>query len=348
MRAAVLGYLVTPAVLSYVNGGFTQSRFSQANLSDFGLGAGIRSFMPAQTYNGWFLGGGLEAMVPGFPGWVARSEYRFADYGSRTVPVLPGDPSGTFDRVHPYVQTIRTDLIYKFNWGKGPVAAYAALPTPVAYNWTGFYLGGGFGYGMFNLDSSITQNGNLVSANQTLGGRGWFGTALAGFDYQFSDRIVAGAFADWDFSNIKGHWSDPYWEEGGSIKQQWAWAVGARLGYLITPAALSYVNGGFTQAHFSQVNFFDFGILSRPEPDTLPAQTYSGWFLGGGLEVRLPNFPGWSVKTEYRFADYRAKDVPILNQPSAAFDQIHPYVQTIRTDLVYKFDWGKQPVVAKY
>ena len=30
-----------------------------------------------------------------------------------------------------------------------------------------------------------------------------------------------------------------------------AWAAGARLGYLVAPNVLSYVNGGYTGAHWS-------------------------------------------------------------------------------------------------
>src|SRR5262249_40516966 len=151
---------------------------------------------------------------------------------------VAGSPTATA-RIHPYVQTVRAELAYKFGLPRGALGsgamAYAAAPAaPVAYNWTGFYIGAGGGYGMFNLDSSLTSDGVLRSDNQTLGGRGWFGTVNGGFDYQFSGPFVAGVFVDGDFSDIHGNWSDPYWEEGGPIKQKWAWFAGARAGYLLT------------------------------------------------------------------------------------------------------------------
>jgi outer membrane immunogenic protein len=158
-----------------------------------------------------------------------------------------------------------------------------------------------------------------------------------GFDYQFNGPFVAGVFADWDFSDIHGNWHDPYWEEGGPIKQNWAWFAGARAGYLITPDVLAYLSGGFTQSRFSDVHFFNFGIASQPVADMMLATTYNGWFIGGGAEAMIPWFPGLSLKSEYRFADYGSKDVPILNQPSVASVNIHPFVQTIRTALVYRF-----------
>jgi outer membrane immunogenic protein len=344
---ARVGYLVNPALLSYVGGGFARARFSGVTLTDFGLGTTGFDTTQAQIYNGWFLSSGVEAMLPGLPGWSVKTEYRFADYGNKDVPIFEPSPprvGGGVLHIHPYVQTVRAELAYKFGWGRealgGAHMAYAAVPAaPAIYNWTGFYIGAGGGYGMFNLDSSITAlNGSPLSKDQTLGGRGWFGTVGGGFDYQFSGPFVAGVFGDYDFSNIKGDWHDPYWEEGGPIKQRWAWFAGVRAGYLVMPDVLGYLSGGFTQSRFSDVHFFDFGISSRPEPDTLPATTYNGWFIGGGAEAMIPWFPGLSVKSEYRFADYQSKDVPILVPAPAAFVHIHPYVQTIRTALVYRFN----------
>lgn len=339
---ARIGYLLNPAVLPYFSGGFTQARFSGEALTVFGLGGAGRFTMQAQTYSGWFVGSGIEAMLPGLPGWSVKTEYRFSDYGSKDIPIVDTTNAlpGIAVTVHPHVQTVRAELAYKFGWSRGApgTAAMASAAVPAPHNWTGFYVDAGGGFGMFNADSSITRNGTVVSNNETIGGRGWFGTVGGGFDYQFAGQFVAGVLADWDISDIKGNWSDPFWEEGGPIKQKWAWSVGGRLGYLITPDLLAYLSGGFTQARFSDVHFFDFGIRSRPKADMLAAQTYSGWFIGAGAELVVPWFPGLSVRSEYRFADYGAKNVPILNQASVAFDHLHPIVQTVRTALVYRFN----------
>jgi outer membrane immunogenic protein len=337
-----IGYLVNPAVLSYVGAGYTEARFSGTTLTDFGLGRTAFDTMRAQTYSGWFLASGIEAMLPGLPGWSVKTEYRFADYDSKDLRIFypNGTPSAAVANIRPYVQTVRAGVAYKFGWGRGdPASAMAYAPAaPAVYNWTGFYVGAGGGYGMFNYASSITENGTLVSNNQTLGGRGWFGTVGGGYDYQFGSRFVAGVFADWDGANIKGNWHDPYWEKGGPLKLTSAWYVGGRAGFLIAPDLLGYVGGGFTQGRFSGVNFFEFGFPSRPRLDAMAAQTFNGWFVSAGAEARLSWFPGLSVKSEYRFADYGSNDVPILNQPSAAFVHAHPYVQTVRTALVYRFN----------
>jgi outer membrane immunogenic protein len=349
---ARLGYLVAPTVLSYFNAGFTQARFSES-LQGYPDGNSQPGHsLTSQTYNGWFIGSGVEAMV--FPGWFVRSEYRFADYGAETIPLVAIAPccsNGNAEKIHPYVQTVRTDLIYRFNWSDpmrtGLAASAAALPVkapprPSAIaapvNWTGFYIGGGIGYGMFNLETEILETIGRQSLKETSGGRGWLGTMGVGYDHQFTDRIVAGVFADFDLSDIRGHLVSGYWESSGPIKQSWAWAAGGRLGYLVVPNVLSYVDAGFTQAHFTQTSLFYPSIPPCCFLGTVAAQTYNGWFIGGGAEAMVPWFPGLSVKSEYRFADYQSETIPIVeNIPLRAFAKIHPFVQTVRSALVYRF-----------
>jgi hypothetical protein len=40
-------------------------------------------------------------------------------------------------------------------------------------------------------------------------------------------------------------------------QSDWSWAVGDRLGYVALPGLLTYVNGGWTEANFTQTNFLD-------------------------------------------------------------------------------------------
>ena len=227
-----------------------------------------------------------------------------------------------------------------------PVYKAAPPPAPV-YSWTGFYVGAGFGYGMYNADHvTVDEVTGATTLNATAGGRGYFGTVLVGGDYQFSDRIVAGVFADYDFSRIKGDYQTSAFALVGEMKQTSAWAVGGRIGWLATPQILTYVNGGYTQARFSSVDLAS--IFGGPAvAATFAAQTYTGYFIGGGVEYMFA--PGWFAKTEYRYADYRSRDLEIFDIGGATgfSERIHPYVQTIRSELVYKFNFGG-PVVAKY
>ena len=204
-------------------------------------------------------------------------------------------------------------------------------------------MGAGLGYGMFNVDNEgVTPAGQVNSTHQTAGGKGWFGTVVGGYDYQFSDRVVAGVFADADFPDIKGRLADTYEEGTAPLKQQSAWGAGGRIGLLVNPTTLTYVNGGFTQAHFTGGSFANFNGASTAL--SLGSQTFDGWFLGGGIEAML--FPGWFIKTEYRFADYETRDIPFYGTVCACdvnHERSHPFVQTVRTELVYRFNWGNGP-----
>ena len=125
-----------------------------------------------------------------------------------------------------------------------------------------------------------------------------------------------------------------------------------RLGYLVAPNVLSYVNGGYSYAEFSGSNLNDIGLGNSPTSTN--KFNRNGWFVGGGVENSLNIFgvaaPGWFMKTEYRVAEYERRDVQIFGPTGAPFGtsiSTKPIVQTVSTSLVYRFNWGG-PVVAKY
>jgi outer membrane immunogenic protein len=210
-----------------------------------------------------------------------------------------------------------------------------APPVVTAYNWTGCYVGAGGGYGMYNQDISADTAGLLNGTGTgtvTLGGRGWFGTGQVGCDYQVMPSIVIGAFGDYDFGSIKGDLGNT------DEKLSSSWHVGGRVGWVALPNLLAFVSGGYTQARFDQIDITSGGLA----PAFIPATTYKGWFLGSGYEYGVGFMPGLFWKTEYRFADYQAQTVPVVDPTDGdtigTFDS-HKYVQTIRSELVYRFNW---------
>jgi outer membrane immunogenic protein len=224
-----------------------------------------------------------------------------------------------------------------------PVAPPVKAPpvAPIGYNWTGCYVDGGGGYGLFNQDSFTTDDGGGSTSKVTNGGRGWFGTVGGGCDVQFG-RWVVGAFGNYDFADLKGDVAVPGLNLVGREKQDSAWAVGGRLGYTLTPTILTYVNGGYTQARFSGIDLFS-QSSGAPADQNIGAHTYSGWFLGSGFEYNLGFMPGLFWKTEYRFAQYNRDTLPILDNggaPTANSLASDKTIQTIRSELVWRFNWS--------
>src|SRR5215510_8391234 len=165
---------------------------------------------------------------------------------------------------------------------KAPVAA------PV-YSWTGCYLGAGGGYGMFDQEVGFVANGKPLGASTDVGGRGWFGTVQVGCDYQITSNIVIGAFADYDFSGIKGTWHTAvsFSDLVGDEKLKSSWAVGGRIGWIAFQPLLVYVSAGFTEARFNSINLVE-ALSGVPIQFSIGSHTYTGWFIGSGYEYALP------------------------------------------------------------
>ncbi|HEY6256376.1 MAG TPA: hypothetical protein VIY51_11355 [Xanthobacteraceae bacterium] len=113
-------------VLSYVNGGWTETRFDQINPVGVGSGIPTGNAFPQHTYQGWFLGSGFEYAFNWLPiqGLFLRSEYRYASYKQddliefNIATGLPAGNAGTGNVLHSkkQVQTITTSLVWRFNW----------------------------------------------------------------------------------------------------------------------------------------------------------------------------------------------------------------------------------------
>jgi len=238
---------------------------------------------------------------------------------------------------------------------------YTKAPPPVAApSWTGFYIFGGGGGGLWSADSNVVTFPGLgaLTRDQTLGGSGWYGTVGAGYDWQFNSSWVAGVFGDGQFGSIRGSISDPAFIFEGQEKLRTSWAAGVRVGYLVAPNVLSYVNGGYSGSEWSGASFTSLAAGGSPVGFTTPSFNRDGWFIGGGVENNLDifgiNIPGLFMKTEYRAAYYNRVTLTETFAPGSGFTGLtgdavtfKPLVQTISTSLVYRFNWGG-PVVPKY
>lgn len=121
----------------------------------------------------------------------------------------------------------------------------------------------------------------------------------------------------------------------------------------MAPSVLAYLDGGYTQAHDNQVNLTNiFNVPPAPNCCFMQATTYNGWFLGGGTEYHLEWLSGLFWRTEYRYASYQPKDpaefVLATGVPTGSGDHVQKNVQTVTTGLVWRFNFGGMPLIARY
>ncbi len=251
-----------------------------------------------------------------------------------------------------------------------PVKAVRAAPVAVAaVNWTGCYVGAGGGYGHYYQENTGYDDGapfgrlpvrTQITDTFSTGGRGWFGTVQGGCDYQFNTgpwAVVVGAFGDYDFADIKGRRVDPlgFFAQGvGTETLTDQWSVGGRVGVLALPSLLVYFSGGYSEARFSSTNYTNlfgppFGI---PTNTYTQGSTFKGWFVGAGDEYALSFLPGLFWKNEARAYHFdRQTQYNYFNNTNlrtgSSYDA-EKWVYSVRSELVYRFNWGKSPVVAKY
>src|SRR3984957_16425085 len=133
-----------------------------------------------------------------------------------------------------------------------PARTYTKAPVVVETpSWTGFYIFGGGGGGVWDADNHTSTAAGPVSNTVRTGGDGWFGTVGAGYDWQFNSSWVAGIFADGTFGSLTGSLEDTFFSFEGREKLKTSYAAGVRLGILVAPNVLSYVNAGYTGSQWS-------------------------------------------------------------------------------------------------
>jgi outer membrane immunogenic protein len=388
---ARLGFLPHPAVLLYATGGAAWLRIESTSTCNTAAPSGTCApgvwapavISHAQTKAGWTAGGGLEAML--WSNWIARAEYRYADFGTisntdtRTFPSLI--------RVTSYDVAVRTHtvtfgLAYKLDAGPAPVTAYAAAapilkapPALVASSWSGPYLGLGTGIRSSKTDASVTRWTDNVTDQlapcaaiiaavggcvfgEPLNDTAWRGSVYGGFNWQFAPQLVGGVEADWGFADKTTTLAGMTYPVNGffggrltdtfSVKTGWDASLRGRIGVLAHPAVLVYATGGAAWLRVESTTVCGFDCDIAPAVIT-QTHTKAGWTAGVGLEAML--WSNWMVRGEYRYADFGT----ISNtdtRTAPGFTRIVSYDLDVRTHtmtfgLAYKFDWAA-PVVARY
>lgn len=232
------------------------------------------------------------------------------------------------------------DLPTKAPSYKAPITK---APVAVAYDWTGFYMGG---YAGTSIGQSSMSTPGGASGSVDISKNGWAAGGTAGANWQFSPNWLIGVEGDLGYlANDRSftEWNDASITAG--VKTNWLGTLRGRFGYVTGPSLL-YLTGG---AAFLQLeDKFGGCVQAFCGPLVGPATaatTKATWTVGGGIETRLSR--NWSTTSEYLYIDgghsrFAANPYGALLGPQVASfsHQFH----LIKTGLNYKFGGPAEPL----
>lgn len=199
---------------------------------------------------------------------------------------------------------------------------------PVAYDWTGFYVGGHVGYGW--AEKNWRDGFGLFGISHH--SDGFLGGGQIGFNYQIGQWVL-GLEGDFSWANLKGGTT----ALGSTFNTNVDWTATAtgRVGYAFD-RWLVYAKGGAAWARDRySTNFYTI-------PAAEVAATRTGWTVGGGVEYAFA--PNWSAKLEYNYMDFGNERVSFA--PGFATD-IDQQVHAVKFGVNYKFG-PTGPITARY
>ncbi|TGQ64138.1 porin family protein [Mesorhizobium sp. M00.F.Ca.ET.186.01.1.1] len=203
--------------------------------------------------------------------------------------------------------------------------------SPVAaYDWSGLYAGGHFGYaaGRSNLFIDGAGNGG-TDVNAALDPSGFIGGVHIGFNQELANRLVLGAEADIAYNNVDG--LDTFAGAGALLKSEIKWSGSARLraGYAFD-RTLPYITAGVAAAKY------EVGLIAPGPAGSIPVhdETHLGWTVGAGVEHAFTD--KWIARVEYRYSDFGTKDLSAAAGLNTVAD-IDLKTNDVRVGLSYKF-----------
>jgi outer membrane immunogenic protein len=210
-------------------------------------------------------------------------------------------------------------------------AAQPAHAGPVsmapAYNWSGWYAGGNFGYSFGNENFNFNDPGfqdfgfagpAYFSAHQRLDGI--VGGGQFGYNWQPNPYAVFGVEADFQGTNEKN--SSSYSTacegfDGGTFTTScnvnqsssiaWFGTVRGRVGWLITPTIMPYVTAGLAYGEVRASGTLSGGYnvetdcFGNCQASWSKSQVNVGVAGGFGVEAAFPGSNNWTWKVEYLY-----------------------------------------------
>lgn len=220
---------------------------------------------------------------------------------------------------------------------------YKAAPAgaaPVAYSWSGFYLGGSVGVMWSDTRAdpvSFTTTGVDFSGRQAVGqfprfdvgDTAFTGGVQVGYNFQFGSNWVAGIEADINSSGLKktdtrvfpatpfigGGVIDAN-TESATQKLGWLGTVRGRLGFTtLNNRLLAFATAGLAYGKVDD-SIYTIGVPNGAGPFLISAGSAAvriGWTAGGGLEYAFSS--NWRAKFEYLYYDLGAQNLTLDYAP---------------------------------
>jgi outer membrane immunogenic protein len=222
-----------------------------------------------------------------------------------------------------------------------PARMPVKAPAPaamVAYNWSGFYVGGHGGYG--RADKCFADVTGGIAVDEGCGDiDGWLAGGQVGFNWQAGQFVFgvefSGSWADIDGTHtILGIPTDTY-----DTRIQSIFMATGKLG-MAWDRVLVYATGGAAWAR----DRYDYNVVGITVASA--RETRSGWTVGGGVEIGLGN--NWSLGFQYNYIDLGDRDRTFTTPAGVALfeENIEQEMHIGMVRLNYRF--GGSPVVARY
>jgi outer membrane immunogenic protein len=230
-----------------------------------------------------------------------------------------------------------------------PVYPSYGVPVPVAYNWTGFYMGANLG-GHFPRDEIGTTSFGFVgsgvvdaSTGTSLSPNGVIAGLQIGYNWHVGRMFVGLEFdANWLSGSASRSLSfgpplNPADAMTNASKAQFLTTVRPRVG-VVLDRWLIYATGGLAVETFITNDTFTFtGATNLTGIDKRSTRT--GETVGLGVEYAV--LDSWTLKAEYLYLNYGTFDAII---PSASITVHHQFVDNVaRIGINHRF-----PVYWKY
>ena len=222
-------------------------------------------------------------------------------------------------------------------------AAPLKAPDAVAYGdpWSGFYIGGAFGYGWNNGDGagSATTFGNIPAGATAFSTspQGFVGGVHAGIMGHLAPSWILGGEAAGGIGTLDGTAQNPGFIGNINSKTNALFSVSGRIGYLLTPSVMLYGRGGWAWASD------EFTVTATDGSKFSTKPVANGALLGAGVDYALT--ANWLVGFEYQhyfLSDINATTSGVLVNnagplPVTLSAHVDNHVDVVLGRLTYKF-----------